>query len=277
MNPLSQDLGVMRQSLLFGSLESISRNVNRKNADLKFYEFGNCYQYDADKRQTEVPEGEEPKPLKPYSESAHLGIWLTGNKTAQSWTGAPEKVSFYTLRAYTENVLRRLGVNLERCSFEPFANSMFADGMKIIAPNKKELGLLAIVDRKLRKQFDIDADVYYADLNWAELLKQNKMYKPVINDLPKFPEVKRDLALLVDCTLTFGELLAAAKQVEKKILKDVYLFDVYEGKNLEAGKKSYALSFILQDAENTLKDAQIDAIVQKLQKTFEQKFNAKLR
>lgn len=277
MNPLSQDLGVMRQTLLYGGLESISRNVNRKNADLKFYEFGNCDHYDAGKRQAEVAEGEEPKPLKPYSEEMHLGLWLTGNKAAQSWTGAPEKVSFYTLRAYTENILRRLGVNVERCTYEPFSNELFSDGLKIVAVNKKVLGYMGIVDRKLRKQFDIDNEVYYADLEWAELMKQNKMYKAVITDLPKFPEVKRDLALLVDKQTTFAELLAAAKQTEKKLLKEVYLFDVYEGKNLEAGKKSYALSFILQDLEQTLKDQQIEAIMTKLQKTFENKFNAKLR
>jgi len=277
MNPLSGDLGVMRQSLLFGGLESISRNVNRKNQDLKFYEFGNCYHYDIQKRQTEEEMAADPRPLRPYSEEMHMGLWLTGNKTAMRWTGTPEKVSFYTMRAYVENVLRRLGVAIDRCSFEPLANAMFTDGLTIIAPNKKVLGFIGIVDRKLRKQFDIDGDVYFADLYWNELMKQNKQYKVVINDLPKFPEVKRDLALLVDKQLTFAELLAAAKQVEKKLLKDVFLFDVYEGKNLEAGKKSYALSFILQDADATLKDQQIEAIMQKLQKTFEQKFDAKLR
>lgn len=276
LNPLSQDLGVMRQSLLFGGLESISRNVNRKNSDLRFYEFGNCDHYDATKEVAEE-EGVEPKPLKPYSEEMHLGIWLTGNKQALSWIGAPEKVSFYTMRAYVENVLRRLGVNLERCTMEPFQNELFSDGLTIIAPNKKVLGQIAIVDRKLRKKFDIDGEVYYADLLWEELMKQNKMYKAVINDLPKFPEVKRDLALLVDKTTSFAELMAAAKQVEKKLLKNVFLFDVYEGKNLEAGKKSYALSFILQDEEQTLKDQQIEAIMQKLQKTFESRFGAKLR
>ena len=270
MNPLSSDLGVLRQTLLFGGLESISRNVNRKNADLKFYEFGNCYHYEAEKHNPE-------NPLKAYSEELHLGLWLTGNKTAQTWTAAPAKVSFYTLRGYVGAILRRMGVNVERCTYEPLHNELFSDGLIIWSVNRQVLGFIGIVDRKLRKLFDIDNDVYYADLQWSELLKQNKMYKPVINDLPKFPEVKRDLALLVDKSLCFGDLLAAAKQSEKKLLKDVYLFDVYEGKNLEAGKKSYALSFILQDEENTLKDSQIDGIMQKLQKTFEQKFNAKLR
>ena len=186
-------------------------------------------------------------------------------------------MSFYTLRGYVGAILRRMGVNVERCTYEPLHNELFSDGLIIWSVNRQVLGFIGIVDRKLRKLFDIDNDVYYADLQWAELLKQNKLYKPVINDLAKFPEVKRDLALLVDKSLCFGDLLAAAKQSEKKLLKDVYLFDVYEGKNLEAGKKSYALSFILQDEENTLKDSQIDGIMQKLQKTFEQKFDAKLR
>ena len=277
MNPLSQDLGVMRQTLLFGGLESIARNNNRKAFDLRFYEFGNCYHYHAEKRQTELAEGEEPKPLKPYSEETHLGIWLSGSKTAPSWVGEQQKMTFYTLRAYVENVMRRLGVNVERCSYDAFSSDLFSDGLKIIAPNKKVLGTLTIVSRNLRKRFDIEGEVYFADLYWEELMKQNKMYKAVITDLPKFPAVKRDLALLVDTSVCFADLLAAARQVEKKLLKNVYLFDVYEGKNLESGKKSYALSFILQDTENTLKDNQIEAIMQKLQKTFEQKFNAKLR
>ena len=275
MNPLSRDLGVLRQSLLYGGLESISRNVNHKNPDLKFYEFGNCYHYD--KLKIDNGQWTMENPLKAYSEETHLGLWLTGNKRAQTWTGAPEKVSFYTLRGHVESVLRRLGVNVERCTFEAFSDELLSDGLIITSVNKQRLGFIGIVDRKLRKQFDIENDVYYADLMWAELLKQNKMYKPVIKDLPRFPEVKRDLALLVDKTLCFSDLLAAAKQTEKKLLKDVYLFDVYEGKNLEAGKKSYALSFVLQDEENTLKDNQIEAIMAKLQKVFEDKFGAKLR
>lgn len=270
LNPLSQDLGVLRQSLLYGGLESISRNVNRKNADLRFYEFGNCYHFQAEKHDPE-------NPLKAYTEEMHLGIWLTGEKTAQSWVMPQNKMSFYTLRAYTENVLRRLGVDVQRLQFLPFSNEVFSDGLQIISANKRELGFLAIVGKKLRKQFDIDNDVYYADLSWAELMRQNKQYKAVINDLPKFPEVRRDLALLVDQQLSFADLLNLARQTEKKLLKEVSLFDVYEGKNLEAGKKSYALSFILQDEENTLKDNQIEAIMQKLQKAFETKFNAKLR
>ena len=279
MNPLSQDLGVMRQTLLFGGLESIQRNANRKNADLKFYEFGNCYHYDAEKiatRQAKDPKWEY-DPLYAYSEEPHLGLWLTGNKTTQSWVQKEEKTSFYTLHAYVSNVLRRLGVNLQTLNYEPLNSELCSDGMVIKAPNGKLIGYMGVVNSKLLKAFDIDNPVYYADLDWNMLLRLNKQYKPVINDLPKFPEVKRDFALLVDKSVKFADLAKAALGTEKKLLKAVNLFDVYEGKNLEAGKKSYALSFILQDTENTLKDKQIEAIMTKLQKVFEEKFDAKLR
>ncbi len=279
MNPLSQDLGVMRQTLLFGGLESIQRNANRKNADLKFYEFGNCYHYNAQKiadRQAKDPHWVY-DPLYAYSEEPHLALWLTGNKTAQSWVQKEEKTSFYTLHAYVNNVLRRLGVNVQLLTSEPLNSELCSDGMVIKAPNGKQIGFMGIVNGKLLKAFDIDNPVYYADLDWNMLLKLNKQYKPVINDLPKFPEVKRDFALLVDKSVKFTDLAKAALAAEKKLLKAVNLFDVYEGKNLEAGKKSYALSFILQDAENTLKDKQIEAIMAKLLKTFEEKFGAKLR
>ncbi len=279
MNPLSQDLGVMRQTLLFGGLESIQRNANRKNADLKFYEFGNCYHYNAQKiadRQAKDPHWTY-DPLYAYSEEPHLALWLTGNKTTQSWVQKEEKTSFYTLHAYVSNVLRRLGVNIANCTLEPLENELCADGMAIKAPNGKQIGYMGIINGKLLKAFDIDNPVYYADLDWNMLLRLNKQYKPVINDLPKFPEVKRDFALLVDKSVKFADLAKAALVAEKKLLKAVNLFDVYEGKNLEAGKKSYALSFILQDTENTLKDKQIEAIMTKLQKVFEEKFDAKLR
>ena len=278
MNPLSQDLGVMRQTLLFGGLESIQRNANRKNADLKFYEFGNCYHYNAQKitdRQAKDPHWVY-DPLYAYSEEPHLALWITGNKTPQSWVQKEEKSSFYQLHAYVANVLRRMGVQLFKLA-PMAANELFDDGLTILAPNGKQIGVMAIVAKKQLKAFDIDNPVYYADLDWNMLLRLNKQYKPVINDLPKFPEVKRDFALLVDKSVTFADLAQAAYATEKKLLKAVNLFDVYEGKNLEAGKKSYALSFILQDAENTLKDKQIEAIMAKLQKTFEEKFGAKLR
>lgn len=272
LNPLSQDLGVMRQTLLFGGLESIARNANRKNADLKFYEFGNCYHYDQTKKTEDVA------PIKAYNEEPHLAIWLTGNKEQLTWLRKEEKTSFYQLHAYVDNVLRRLGANVAKCTLTALdSNNLFADGLNIIAPNGKQIGFMAVVSSKLLKQFDIDNPVYYADLDWKALIKLNKQYKPVITDLPKYPEVRRDLALLVDKQVQFADLKKAAHEIEKKLLRQVMLFDVYEGKNLEEGKKSYALSFILQDTENTLKDKQIENIMSRLQKTFEDKFGAKLR
>ena len=275
MNPLSQDLGVMRQTLLFGGLESIQRNASRKNADLKFYEFGNCYHHG------------EASGIDSYFEEPHLGLWITGNKTLQSWVMKDEKTTFYQLHAYVNNILRRLGVNMDKLTLEPAIDpngdtccgicQCFSDGLVVKAANGKVLGYMAVVAKDLLKQFDIDNPVYFADLYWKELLKQNKQYKPVISDLPKYPEVKRDFALLVDKGVQFADLARAAFETGGKLLKNVYLFDVYEGKNLEEGKKSYALSFILQNEEDTLKDKQIENIMGRLQKAFEEKFNAKLR
>ena len=274
MNPLSSDLGVMRQTLLFGGLESIARNANRKNSDLKFYEFGNCYHYKAN------PAAREHNPensLIEYSEEPHIGLWLTGNKAAQTWVRKEEKTSFYQLHAYVNNILVRLGIDINKLTIERLENELFSDGLVLKAANGKALGFIGIVARKQLKAFDIDQEVFYADLDWTQLLKQNKQYKAVITDLPKYPEVKRDFALLVDKSVEFGDLARAAFATEKKLLKNVFLFDVYEGKNLEAGKKSYAMSFILQDAENTLKDTQIENIMNRLKATFEEKFHATLR
>ena len=276
MNPLSQDLGVMRQTLLFGGLESIARNANRKNSDLKFYEFGNCYHYNGELKNKNA-ELIQNDPLKAYTEEPHLGLWLTGNKAAQTWVRKEEKTSFYQLRAYVNNIFVRLGVDLAKVTVERLENELFTDGLVLKAANGKALGYIGIVNRKQLKAFDIDQEVYYADLDWNALIKQNKQYKAVINDLPKYPEVKRDFALLVDKNIEFADLARAAFGTEKKLLKNVFLFDVYEGKNLEAGKKSYALSFILQDTENTLKDTQIENIMNRLKATFEEKFNATLR
>ncbi|MBQ6724158.1 MAG: phenylalanine--tRNA ligase subunit beta [Paludibacteraceae bacterium] len=277
MNPLSSDLGVMRQTLLFGGLESIARNANRKNSDLKFYEFGNCYHYNNELTNERVNELAKTDPLIRYSEEPHLGLWITGNKAAQTWVRKEEKTSFYQLRAYVNNIFVRMGVDIAKITVERLENELFSDGLVLKAANGKALGFIGIVARKQLKAFDIDQEVYYADLDWNALIKQNKQYKAVINDLPKYPEVKRDFALLVDKSVEFADLARAAFATEKKLLKNVYLFDVYEGKNLEAGKKSYALSFILQDAENTLKDTQIENIMNRLKATFENQFHATLR
>ena len=186
MNPLSSDLGVMRQTLLFGGLESIARNANRKNSDLKFYEFGNCYHYNGELK-IKNEELIKNDPLKAYSEEAHLGLWLTGNKTALSWVRKEEKTTFYQLHAYVNNILTRLGVEVAKMTIERLENELFSDGLVLKAANGKALGYIGIVSRKQLKAFDIDQEVYYADLDWNALLKQNKQYKAVITDLPKYP------------------------------------------------------------------------------------------
>lgn len=175
MNPLSQDLGVMRQTLLFGGLESIQRNANRKHSDLKFYEFGNCYHRRASGG--EKPCGNEQDPLRAYSEEMHLGMWLTGNKAAQSWVRREEKTTFYELRAYVNNVLTRLGIAIDKLKIERLEGELYQDGLRLIAQNGKQIGFIGIVDCKVLKAFDIDQPVYYADLDWKQLLKQNKQYK----------------------------------------------------------------------------------------------------
>ncbi len=271
LNALSNDLGVMRQTLLFGGLENIAYNANRRNADLKFYEFGNCYQFNAEKKNPE-------KVLAAYSEEFCLGIWITGNKTAQSWVRPEEKSSFYELRAYVNNVLRRMGVDVDKCKLTDCeCNDIFAEGFTITSPSKRVLGTISIVNAKTRKQFDIDNDVFYANLKWDALLAEQAKAKTAFAEIAKFPEVKRDLALLVDKSVKFADLRHEAFQSERKLLKNVTLFDVYEGKNLPDGKKSYALSFILQDDSKTLNDKQIETIMQKILKTFQAKFEAELR
>ena len=280
MNPLSADLGVMRQTLLFGGLESIARNVNRKNSDLRFYEFGNCYHFkqrqsEADDNQNEV--AVEADHLKAYSEEYHLALWLTGNKEAQSWVHPTEQASFYQLRAFVNNVLERVGINLDTCTMEDYESPLFSEAVCLRTQDKHVLGCIGIVNKQVAKQLDINQTVFYADLLWAELLRQNSRYKMNFRELPKYPEVRRDLALLVDKDVHFDDLRSAAMQTERKLLKQVSLFDVYEGKALLPGKKSYALSFILQDENKTLEDRQIDNVMQRLQRMFEEKFGAMLR
>jgi phenylalanyl-tRNA synthetase beta chain len=271
LNPLSIDLNAMRQTLLFGGLESIAYNINRKNADIKFYEFGNCYYFDESKTSTAE------NPLKPYSEDFHLGIWLSGNKTAQSWVQKQEKTTFYQLRAYVENTLIRLGVNTQKAVYGTYDDELFSEGQTIYTHGGKQLVVMGIVDRKQLKKFDIDNEVYFADLNWQNILSEIKNHKISYSEISKFPEAKRDLALLLDKQTPFAEISKIAFNTGRKLLKEVYLFDVYEGKNLESGKKSYAVSFILQDENKTLTDNQIDAIMSKLIKNFEEKLGAKIR
>lgn len=271
MNPLSADLGCMRQTLLFGGLESVAFNVNRKNADVKFYEFGNCYHLDPSKQSTEEA------PLKPYTEDFHLGMWISGNKTSQSWVAKQEKSSFYQLRAYVDNILERLGFNKKRLVYGIYEDDLLAEGLTIMTNTGKLIATLGVVSRKALNIFGLDNNVFYADLIWNNILSELKNHKVTYTDISKFPEAKRDLALLIDQKITFADISKVAMETEKKLIKNIYLFDVYEGKNLESGKKSYAVSFILQDEAKTMTDAQIDAIMNKLMKNFETKLGAKIR
>ena len=270
MNPLSNDLNAMRQSLLFGGLESINRNANRKNADLKFFEFGNCYFYNAEKKDAE-------KPLNAYSEEYHLALWVTGKKVSNSWAHADENSSIYELKAYVENIFARLGLSMRNLVVGALTDDVFATALSVQTRGGKRLATFGVVTKKILKAFDIDNEVYYADLNWKELMKAIKSCKVNFTELTKFPAVKRDLALLLDKKVQFAEIEKIAFDTEKKLLKSVELFDVYEGKNLEAGKKSYAVSFTLQDENATLNDKQIDKIMQKLIANLQNKLDAKLR
>lgn len=270
INSLSQDLSVMRQTLLFGGLESIARNANHKNSDLKFYEFGNCYHYNAEKRDPEDR-------LKAYSEEYHLGIWITGKKAPANWTAQTEKVTFYQLKAYVQNILIRMGIDIRKTQMNETSNDILSEGLEINTIGGKHLATIGIVSPRHLKAFDIDNAVYYADLQWNTLIKEAGKHKISFTEISKYPEVKRDLALLIDKTVKFAEIEQIAFDTDKKTLKNVTLFDVYEGKNLEAGKKSYAVNFTLQDKEKTLTDKQIDAIMQKLITNFTEKLGAKLR
>ena len=270
MNPLSADLNSMRQTLLFGGLESIAHNANRKNADLKFFEFGNCYYFDADKKNPE-------KTLAAYSEDYHLGLWVTGKRVSNSWAHADENSSVYELKAYVENILKRLGIDLRNLVVGNLTDDIFAAALSVNTKGGKRLATFGVVTKKLLKAFDIDNEVYYADFDWKELMKAIRSVKISYKEISKFPAVKRDLALLLDKNVQFAEIEKIAYETEKKLLKEVELFDVYEGKNLEAGKKSYAVSFLLQDESQTLNDKMIDKIMSKLVKNLEEKLNAKLR
>ena len=270
MNPLSNDLGVMRQSLLFGGLESISRNINHKMPNLRFFEFGNCYHYSPEKKNDEDP-------IKAYTEEMHLGMWTTGKRVEGSWAHADEKASFYELKAYVLNIFTRLGVNPGIVVTETSDNNIFGKALALKARSGKVLCEMGTVCHKLLKKMDIDQDVFYADINWDNVMRAIKKNEVLYHDICKFPSVSRDLALLLDKNVQFEQIEQIARQTEKKLLKSVELFDVYEGKNLPEGKKSYAVNFILQDETKTLNDKQIEAIMTKLINNLKQKLGAELR
>lgn len=271
MNPLSNDLNVMRQTLLFGGLQSIAYNRNRRKTDLKFYEFGNCYHFKSSERKEE-------ERLSAYSEEMHLGLWLTGFSGGQVWNRKQEKITVFDLKAKIENIFIRLGLNINMLMMEEGEDDIFDHYLSFSMKNNGHtLAKFGSIVPALLKKFDIDSEVFYGDILWNNLLNAAKKSEVHFAELPKFPEVRRDLALLIDKNIHFNEIENIAFSTEKKLLKSVSLFDVYEGKNLPEGKKSYAVSFILQDPSKTLTDNLIDSVMKKLVNNYEKQLGASLR
>lgn len=269
VNPLSGDLSVMRQTLLFGGLESIAHNRNRKQGDLRLYEFGNCYRYDGEKQQQE-------QILAPYSEETMIGLWLCGKRTRKNWAAAEEQTSVYELKAHLENILRRLGINGNGIRQEELQNDLYSTAMSL-RTRKELIGSFGIVHPQLCKLFDIDTEVFYAEMSWDKLMQESDKKSVSFTEISRFPAVSRDLALLIDQGVSFAQIEKVARTTEKKLLKQVALFDVYEGKKLPEGKKSYAVNFLLQDETKTLNDKQIDGVMKRIRQNLEQELGAELR
>lgn len=269
LNPLSIDLNVMRQTLLFNALEAVELNTNRRNADLKIYEFGNCYSYD----QSKSCDGG----LAPYTETSRLAITITGSDHTPLWNIKSEQTTFYTLRAVAEKLLKRFGLDIYNLKSEPTQNDMLSNGISISTNAGKELLQMGVVSRKLRSMFGIKAEVYFLEMNFSVLVNATKKHKIAVSELSKFPEVRRDLALLVDKDVKFADLRNIAFSAERKLLRSVSLFDVYEGDKLPEGKKSYAMSFILEDKTKTMTDEIIDRIMSNLITQYERQCGATIR
>lgn len=271
LNPLSNELGVMRQSLLFGGLQSISRNLRRQIKNIHFFEWGNCYS-------SRMEEGSMPT-MDSYEESQRLGLWISGERVSGNWAHPNETVSPFELKAHVEHILRRLAINVGLLRYQEVECDIFAGKcLEITAEGGRLLvGRLGLVSNKLLIAADIEQPVYYAELEWNTIQRLAERAKIVISELPKFPVVKRDLSLLIDQQTKFVEIEAIAYKSEKKLLKKCELFDVYEGKNLPAGKKSYAVSFFLQDETQTMSEKQIESIMSKIQRSLETQLGASLR
>ena len=270
INPLSTDLNVMRQTLLFGGLESIAHNINRKSQNLRFFESGNCYYYNSSKHTAEHT-------LNAYSQAHFLGLWITGNRVQGSWAHKDEASSVYELKAYVMNILARLGCELCGMKMVHGENDIFAKSLAITDRNGKVMVEFGLVAKAVAAQFDIEQEVFYAEINWSMLMK--KLHKGTVSfkEISKYPAVSRDLALLVDKNVEFGQIEQIAYAADKKYLKKVELFDVYEGHNLEAGKKSYAVNFVLQDETKTMNDKQTEAIMKKIVASLTKQLGASLR
>ncbi|MEL7585721.1 MAG: phenylalanine--tRNA ligase subunit beta [Prolixibacteraceae bacterium] len=268
-NPLSADLSCLRQSLLFGGLESIAWNANRKNSNLRLYEFGNCYF----RKDSELIEN----PLRNYWEEEHLALFVTGKKEKENWAIRQSESSFFQLKGFAENLLMKLGQRPDQLRQEYFSTDLIAEGLSLSAPNGKQMVKLGIVQSRLRKAFDIDNPVYFADFLMDNIIPGQTHNRTLFTDIPRYPEVRRDLALLIDKHVRFADIRELAFKTERKLLRSVDLFDVYEGKGIPEEKKSYAVSVILRDDEKTLHENQIEKIMQKLILTFEKELGARLR
>lgn len=271
LNPLSEELGVMRQSLLFGGLETILHNQNRKNPDLKLYEFGNIYKCFREKEKTH--------PLEKFFENKHLALFVTGKKQAEGWDTTDAKADFYYLKNVIINILKRLGINNHSIDLNNLKSDIYDNYLGIVVKSKEPSTIVELgqINTKILKSFDIKDNVYYADINWDLIIALTTQNKVQYKELSKFPEVKRDLALLLDKEITFDQIREAAQKVEKNLLKNINLFDIYEGDKLPKGKKSYAVSIVLQDANATLTDKIIDNTMNQIIKTFKSELNADLR
>lgn len=271
MNPLSNDLSVMRQTLLFGGLESVAYNVNRRSSDLMMYEFGNVYKLNPEAQST------EDAPLAPYSEYSHLALWLTGNIRQGNWLRPEEPATIYDLKAIVANILTRLGISAKEIQLTQGESEIYAAMLNIATRSGKQLGSMGLVSKAMLKKTDIKQEVLYAELDWNALVRLAVKKKVTFTALPKTQPVKRDLALLIDKTVTMEQIEAVVRESERKLLRDVTLFDVYEGKNLPEGKKSYAIAITLQDDEKTLQDKQIEAVMAKVVANLEKRLGATLR
>ena len=268
INPLSNDLNVMRQTLFFNAMEAIELNVNRKNSDLMLYESGNCYYY------SEVSQDKDP--LYAYRQEAHFAMVVTGREGAASWNRVAGASSFYTLKAAAEKMLKRFGINMNDAIYSTSDNDIFSEGVDVKLRGKQLLQI-GIVSKQYKKIFDVKSEVYFLEMNFDVFIDMIKNNSLTVNELSKFHEVKRDLALLVDKSVTFSDLRAIALKTEKKLLKNVTLFDVYEGDKLPEGKKSLALNFVLEDSVKTLTDQVIDKCMNSFIFQFEKQVGAQIR
>ncbi len=271
LNPLSNDLCVMRQTLLYGGLESIAHNINRKMESLEMYEFGNIYRFNPQAESTAE------KPLSPFSEDSRLSLWMTGNLRPAGWQRPAEEATFYDMRSIVDNILVRLGVNARELKTKVTSEPIFAAALSIDTRSGKHIGTIGILSKAVLKQFDIKQPVIYTELIWSELVAMSLRNKVTFTPISRAMSVKRDLALLLDSTVTMAEVEQTVRESERKLLKDVSLFDVYEGDKLPEGKKSYAITMTLRDDERTLNDKQIEAVMNKIITNLRKKVGAELR